>query len=220
MTVSVDFIMPSKTTFNAASMIKNTVRTLRESESEYNFNVVLIESMPFTTDIGQDVTIMFDQKKFCYNRALNLGIAATKNDWVVLANNDLIFHSLWFSAIMASHKCYSQFESFTPWNSYNGWHEKAFPDNMLALLPGYRICYEIGGWCLVVKRSVLEAIGPLNERCSLWFSDNIYADTLQEHGIKHALCANSMVDHLTSQTIDYNEYMTHSDHKAYLEGKE
>lgn len=219
MTVLVDVIIPSKTTYNLASMIKKSIGSLKESESEYSFNVILVESMPFITNIGQDMTIMFDQEKFSYNRALNLGYAASSSDWVVFANNDLNYIRYWFTALMASAKCFPQFESFTPWNSHNHWHEKAFPNNWVGLLPGYRICYEIGGWCLVAKRSALQKIMPLSERCSLWYSDNIYADALQEHEIKHALCANSRVDHLTSQTIDYNEYITHSDQIEYLKGK-
>lgn len=215
MTVLVDVIIPSKTTYNHASIVKNTIRSLKESETLFNFNVILVESMPFVTDVGQDSTIVFDRPTFCYNRALNLAIVRTKADWVVLANNDLVFHKDWFGQIMIAHEFHPEVESFTPWNSFHNWHEKCFPDNRINTIIGNRVCYELGGWCIVVKRSVLEKIGRLSERCSLWYSDNIYADALIENGVKHALIANSYVDHLTSQTIDFREYITHKDLEAY-----
>lgn len=219
MTVSVDVIIPSKTSFNAAGMVKNTIKTLKESEDNYDFNVVIVETMPFTMASGQDMTIRYDKKDFSYNRALNLGLEKTKNHWVVFANNDLVFHKHWFTQIMLSKTCHPEIGSFSPWNSHHGWHERAFPENSEKLIVGNRVCYELAGWCIVTSRPILESIGPLSERCSLWYSDNIYIDALEANGIKHALCCNSRVDHLTSQTINFDEYITNNDKKAYLEGK-
>lgn len=217
---TVDIIIPSKTRDDLLSIARQTIRTLRQSEDDIEFNVVVIESNWADRDIGQDSTIFYGKEDFSYNRALNKGIAATSNEWVVLANNDLIFLDDWMTTILVTHELHPEYESFSPWNSMHNWHERIFPDNRFNLLPGYNICRELVGWCIVVKRSVLERIGPLSERCSLWYSDNIYADALIKHGVKHALVANSYVDHLTSQTINFHEYMTHVDLKKYQEGLE
>lgn len=215
---TIDVIIPSKTREDILPIARQTIRSLRQSEDEMDFNVVIVESNSKNIEIGQDATIMYDRDDFSYNRALNIGIQATSNEWVVLANNDLIFHDYWFKTIQITHNVNPEYESFSPWNDMHNWHRRIFPDNKYNLIPGYNICRELVGWCIVVKRSVLDRIGPLSERCSLWYSDNIYADALIEHGIKHALVANSFVDHLTSQTINFNEYMTEVDFKKYQEG--
>lgn len=219
MIVKVDVVIPSRTTDAIIPLAKQTIDTLRLSESHIKFNVILVESGSEIVDVGQDMTIKYDRPDFSYNRALNLGAAASENDWIVFANNDLIFHERWMTAILITNEFNPYFGSFSPWNNMHNWHNRLFPNNRFNLLHGYRICHEIAGWCLVVKRSTLATIGPLSERCSLWYSDNIYADALLKHGISHGLVANSHVDHITSQTIDFSQYITETDRKLYEEGK-
>lgn len=215
----VDVIIPSRTTKSIEPIARQTIETLRKSEDNFSFNVILIESGNEIVDVGQDLTIIYDRPNFSYNRALNLGAAATNSDWVVFANNDLIFHKNWFMMIAVTSQFNPFYGSFSPWNHMHNWHPRLFPENRFNLIPGYRICHEIAGWCLVAKRSTLARIGPLSERCALWYSDNIYADALIAHNIPHGLVANSWVDHITSQTINFNEYITETDRKLYEEGK-
>jgi glycosyltransferase involved in cell wall biosynthesis len=214
----IDVIIPSKTTEKHVPFLLQTINSLKASETNYNFNVVVVESGSFPVDCGQDDTLAFDQKRFSYNRALNLGIAATNADWIVMANNDLIFHPGWFSEIIRQHFFWPQVRSFSPWNNFGNWHPAKFPQNESELFLGYRICFEIAGWCIVVKRDLMNSI-DLDERCSLWYSDNIYADELIKYGHHHGLVANSLVDHIVSQTIDYHTYLTNDDRDLYLQGK-
>ena len=199
-------------------MVENTISSLKESETDFKFNIILVESSGLKLDAGQNHLIKYDQKRFSYNRALNLGALASQNDWLVFANNDLVFHRGWFSEIARQHENNSSIVSFTPWNRWNGWHDNYFPNNTKELRLGYNICRELGGWCIAVKRSIFDTI-DLSERCSLWYSDNIYADALMQYGYIHALACHSFVDHLTSQTIDYNNYKINLDRDIYLEGK-
>jgi GT2 family glycosyltransferase len=215
----VDVIIPSKTTEKHVPFLVQTVSSLKASETDYKFNVTVVESGLYPVDCGQDDTLSFDQKRFSYNRALNIGIAATDAEWIVLANNDLVFKPGWFSEIIKQHSLWPSIRSFSPWNSYNNWHPRMFPHNEAELILGHRICYELAGWCIIVKRDLMNVI-DLDERCSLWYSDNIYADELCKYGHYHALATKSYVDHITSQTIDYNTYLTNDDRDLYLQGKQ
>jgi glycosyltransferase involved in cell wall biosynthesis len=214
---SVDVIIPSKTNDNNWPMVCRTISSLRASESLFDFNVYLVESGDYLP-CGQDYSIEYDRDHFSYNRALNLGIQAVSSDWLVMANNDLYFHPNWFSEIMRVNKSNPDLVSFSPWNNYNNWHPNLFLNNDSNIIRGYRICRELAGWCIVAKRSVMQTI-DLDERCSLWFSDNIYADELIKHDFNHALIASSKVDHLTSQTIDFSKYDTLVDQELYFKGK-
>ena len=212
----VDVIIPSKTTEAHRPVLAECIRSLRLSEPHITFNVIVIESLlSDKIDVGQDQTIYFGPGKFSYNKALNMGIRASSAEWLVLANNDLLFHPCWFLEILKAHGDRLDVLSFTPWNSYYDWHQNRFPhaDNLTI---GYRTSYELGGWCIVVKRKVFDLI-DLSERVSLWYSDNIYADELKKHGIPHGLVRKSKVDHLTSRTIDYHQYDPETDRLLYLE---
>ena len=113
--ITVDVIVPSLSKPEHHKMIKNCINSLRDSEKNIKFNVVLIESWKEHFDLGQDKTIKFDLEKFNYNHALNQGISATNNEWIVLANNDLIFQPNWMKEILLSKERNPDVVSFCPY---------------------------------------------------------------------------------------------------------
>ena len=78
-----------------------TIRSLFVSESDYHFDVVLVESednpRPEFYQLveefpGNTLQILNPREKFNYNRFLNIGLAVAKgSDWIVVINNDLSF---------------------------------------------------------------------------------------------------------------------------------
>jgi len=210
----VDVIIPSKTSEKLSPILAQCIGSLKASEDEITFNVVVVESGE-QIDCGQNKTIVYDRDEFCYNHALNMGIKATKSEWVILANNDLIFRHLFMSEIVFYSAMMPTVKSFSPWNSHGGWHDNLFGDSPLnRAFFGYRTCYELTGWCIIVKREILEKI-DLSERVNFWYSDNVYADELIKINESHALIRASKVDHLCSQTIDFSQYNAEIDRASY-----
>ena len=128
---------------------------------------------------------------FNYNRALNLGLKYAKNEIQILANNDLIFKQGW-SRIGEQMKSTGYHSASA---SSIGQPEGNF------LYESYEIGKFLNGWCIFLDRYCLEQIGQLDETCSFWYSDNLYACQIKSLGIKHALFCNCHVDHITSQTL-------------------
>lgn len=217
----IDVIIPSKTSAQFAQLASNCIASLRQSEQR-QFNVVVVESEhethPF--NVGQDKTIFWDpERKFNYNGALNLGIRATTNEWVVLTNNDVIFHPGWFTEILKVNAKHPDLMSFCSWCDYDNWHPSRYPN----LAPDVDhvindwIGYGMASWTIIVKREVLNVI-DLSERVSFWYSDNVYADAVKKHGYKHALAVHSKIDHLSSQTIKTIAYNSAEDKCVYSKG--
>jgi glycosyltransferase involved in cell wall biosynthesis len=197
----VDVIIPSKTSKEFLAMTKNCIDSLRSSEEDIKFNVVVVESekdMPLHA--GQDQTIKWEHAEFNYNGALNLGINTTSNDWVVLANNDLIFHKNWMSEILKVHETHAGVKAYSPWNSYNRWHENKYGDTGYSIFFGLGLGYEASTWCIVIKRDLLKQI-HLTDKVNFWYSDNNYISELIRLGQTQALVRSSKVDHLGSMTI-------------------
>lgn len=193
----VDVIMLSLTNSDSLfEMTQSAINSLHESETEFTFNVLLLESNKQLPYSYTGCTVLFPDLEFNYNRFMNFGLSKSSNELVVLANNDLIFHKNWFSEI---YKHIDEADSFSSWNSKDGWHEKFMGDVSAKFVKGYRTCYEMTGWCFVAKRKIFEKFS-LDERVAFWFSDNVYADSLQEHGFKHILVRNSFVDHIGDMT--------------------
>lgn len=66
---------------------------------------------------------------------------------------------------------------------------------------GYEIGTFLNGWCIFLDKFCLDKIGQLDESCSFWYADNLYACQLKAAGIKHAYFCNCQVDHITSRTL-------------------
>lgn len=212
MQTEVDVIIPCKTSSDSLKrMAQECITSLRHSETDYKFNVVVIESQkdyPRYLDpwyLGQDSTIVWEKPEFNYNGALNLGIASTKNEWVVLANNDLLFHKGWFTEILKIYSKYPSIHSFSSWTSYWQWHDQHFQREIDRVkkadaVLGYTTIGELAAWCLTTRRELLEKI-TLHESVDFYYSDVIYADELLKIGMPHALVVNSRVDHLAHKTL-------------------
>jgi GT2 family glycosyltransferase len=213
----VDIIIPSKTNLINKYMLENCITSLRCSEPNISFNVIVVETEDKFIRCGQDMTIKFDQKEFCYNHALNQGLKESKNEWVIFANNDLIFKPGFMQEILLAYAMRPDIMSFSPWNSMWAWHERIFPTHM-AIREGYRTGHELTGWCIIARREIFETVS-FSENVNFWYSDNVYADALIDAGIKHALVTNSKVDHIVSQTKQVTQEEAYASYEQYLRFK-
>lgn len=203
----VDVVMVSKTCSDYFfQMTCNAIDSLLKSEDNVSWNITLIED---NKNYHKDrwkypayVRVIVPMFTLNYNRYLQAGIREGKNEWCLLVNNDLIFQKNWFTEIM---KVYNHFggkvESFGTWNERT--HGELFSDRK-PLYAGYRTYYEMSGWCIVVRRKLLEQINfynPKNTRVTFWYSDNLFADLLQRWNKVHLLVRDAKVDHLESTTL-------------------
>lgn len=172
-------------------MTDNAIKSLHSSSTNHTFNISVIESYN-NPDIAYDnATVFHGTSPFNYNRNLNLGISKGKSDWVVICNNDLIFTPGWIEEILKVNT-----DSASPicpnWQFHKQYIGK--------VVYGYDSSYEVAGWCIVVKRSVLEAIGGFDEKFYFYAQDTDYGLTLKYKGFKHAIVGTSRVIHLLGQS--------------------
>jgi GT2 family glycosyltransferase len=182
-------------------LLQRTINTLVWSEPRFNFNIIVVESNEKYLEKGfvcyNCNKIITPKEKFNYNRFLNIGLKETHSDWVIIANNDLIFSKNWLTKIFEFQKNNNEYKSFSPFEP--NWHcHKSLENN--EFYSGYRAAYEITGWCLLINREVIEKCDLFDETFAFWYQDNDYAMTLQKHQIKHALIRSSRVYHESSQS--------------------
>ena len=167
-----------------------------EQKTEIQFNTIVVESCEKEAPnyAGASHCIHPDVP-FNYNRFLNIGLTQGNAPWVAMLNNDLVFHRGWMSAILAVAERNPEVGSFSPWNPAPWQHDK-----LSDVYLGYGIGGVVTGWCLVARREIFNRV-KLREEVSFWCSDNSYQDELIKHGVPHALCRNSWVDHLGGKTL-------------------
>lgn len=200
--MNIDVIIPSLTLPEHSLMLKNCIDSLRKSEEDHYFNIIIVESSEYYFDYGQDKTLL-SPKPFNYNECLDLGIKNSNNDWIVMANNDLIFEKNWFSEILNVKNNRDDITSFSSWNNFGNWHNNRIKNND-EIIMGFGIGFELCGWILVIKRTDYLKLNIVND-ITFWCSDNVYKDELIRCGFTHALIRKSVVNHLTSQTLFNNK---------------
>ncbi|GAG67225.1 unnamed protein product [marine sediment metagenome] len=172
------------------SMTQAAINSCRASENRMQMNFIVVDSNQETRGFNNAKTITYDFE-FNYNKCLNLGIKYTKYDTIALCNNDLLFRKGWARKILRAMN-EGNYLSACPYDRNT---------KLWGCREGYKVEKEVKGWCIVIKRELLDIIGPLATPVSFWFSDNVYADQLKKHNIKHILCYDSMVSHLRSKTL-------------------
>jgi len=195
---------------------------ISEDETKIKFNVIVMESEKSLAPFQYEQTeTIYPEEEFGYHRFMNLGIANSSSKYICLCNNDIRFHPKWATELLKAFSRYHDLSSVSPFCSRH--HPKMGFEYNNGIYEGYRIRYEVAGWCLFLKRDVLRITGKLDENYKFWCADNDYANTLDVLGIRHALVSSSVVDHLENRTIDmrtddHNRAIT-SNEFFYLEKK-
>ena len=189
----------------------NCIHSLMASEEpeKIKFNIIVIESekgiQPY--QYPNSNTIYPDQI-FGYHKYMNIGILLTHSPFVCLCNNDLIFHRLWATEIIKAFYQDRYICSASPACSIH--HPKMGIMLYDGVKYGYRVRFEVSGWCLFFKRDILRLMGKLDENYMFWCADNDYANTLGVLNLKHVLVTSSIVDHLENATLN-----TQSEERKY-----
>jgi len=225
--IEIDVVIISNAkTPELVKVTEDCVISLLQSESQIRFNVYIIESTEheyhslksyFAKQVnGRQLNIYYcihPNEEFGYNKFLNKGIELGHSDYVVLCNNDLIFHHGWASSIWNAMNKDEYLMSASPFE------EKVHPliwglQANTGLKYGYKTGKDITGWCIFTKRKLFDIIGKLDEQFIFWCADDDYAKTLEVNNIKHALVTYSFVDHVESKTLntieptEYKKYTT------------
>jgi glycosyltransferase involved in cell wall biosynthesis len=148
--------------------------------------------------------------------ACNQGIAAARGDYVVLLNNDAVVTDSWADQLvaladsspklgmtgpMSNYVSPPQLVDHVPYADLDGMHQ--FADRWRREHRGqWRTANKLSGFCLLIKRRVLEVIGGLDERFGLgFFDDDDLALRATRAGFELAIAFDLFVHHFGSRTF-------------------
>jgi|688.fasta_scaffold61422_7 GT2 family glycosyltransferase len=186
-------------------MNNDCIDSLNSSSENIKFNILLIET-DWINEYKYDqpnVKVIQPKEEFNYNKFLNIGLKECKNDWVLISNNDTIYHKNFLEEMMVAHNHDNQILSMSPMD--DDWHRHQTFDKKSDIYYGYRTSYEVAGWSILVHNSAIQTIGGFDEQFTFWYQDNDYAHSLMKNNIKHALITKSKVTHLLSKSHGFLE---------------
>lgn len=181
-------------------MTANAINSLRASTNA-KLDIHLVESGEPTPYVANCHQLPFE---FGYNRAMNFGFQKAKEselgDYVILANNDLIFSNGWLEEIIHFMNKYKM-DSACPVNP--GWPQhEAFKTSH----PGWEVVddWNVGagycGWIIVLTKNAAIELFPMPEEIEFWCADNYAAHKQMKLGHVHGIVMTSFVTHLTSSS--------------------
>lgn len=197
------------------ALTSQALRSLRSSEAPGTFHVILVESHPEAPEYPEADLTLRPELPFNYNRFLNEAMKATREPYVVISNNDVIFHASWWTNMRgamrqhnldtASPRSPRQQQGLVP--EVEQAHRNT-PSNQVVL--GHVIAYTFCGWCWAMKREVADWLFPLDDQFTFFYQDNDICMRLMEKNCRHGLVGGSMVSHYGQRShrilVEQNRY--------------
>lgn len=163
-------------------------------------NITVLEQQPVEYAGARTVHM---PGEFNFNAFANEGARRGHAEWIMIANNDLIFATGWLEPLLAAnHPVVSPKCPARPSQAH-----------ITANATGDANGVHLSGWCFMIRRDLWERIGGFDECVSFWCSDDVVIEQVKAVGIEPMLVPASCVEHLGSVTLgrmdDPDNKLTH-----------
>ena len=155
-----------------------------------------------------EVILLQNERNEGFPKGMNRGIRASTAPFVCLLNNDLLFTQGWLQEMIAVANARPEIGVVNPASSTLGNHPprgtslQEYADN-LRLRHG--VYTEVGmciGFCMLVKRAVIDRLGGLSEEVDrIFFEDEDFCMQAQQAGFQSVVAAAAFVYHGEHKTV-------------------
>lgn len=182
-------ILANAKTPQLEAMTNNTILSCLSGANELPINIIVIEQNENVK--YPNATTIHKTGDFNYNGSANFGAQRGSSEWIMIANNDLIFKNGWLHSLLAAgHPLVSPKHSRHP-------RQKDIIENT----EGVDCGTHFSGWCFMIKRELWKVMGGFDECVNFWFSDNCVIEQVLKLGVTPMLVPSSIVEHLVSTTL-------------------
>lgn len=183
-------ILSDARTVDAQQMTQNTIDTCIAGANSLPVNVIVIEQQR-NVKYRDATTVCAEGLSFNYNQFANAGARLGSAPWIVVANNDLIFHDGWLHQLLAA-----DHQLVSPKCPRDSRHA-----GVVRNTEGTKTGRHLAGWCFMISRKLWERIGGLDEAVCFWASDDIVIEQVKAVGVNPMLVPAAKVEHLRSVTL-------------------
>jgi len=181
-------------------MNNRCIDSILNSTKNHNFNIFLIETESNIEYkyIQPEVTVIQPNTEFNYNKFLNIGFEYCKNEWILISNNDTVYHENFLEEMLRIYDTNKEIVSMSPMD--DTWYRHQSFNKEVDVHYGYRVSYEIAGWSIFINKKIIESFGKFDEKFKFWYQDDDYSQMLQKYKFIHVLATKSKVTHLLNKS--------------------
>lgn len=186
--VDVIFLSDAKTT-KLQGMTQNAIRTCVAGANSLPVNVIVMEQAPGLRYAHAET--LPAHAEFNYNLFANAAASKGSAEWIMVANNDLVFDDGWLHQLLAvNHPVMSPKSP-----------EDIRQAHITVPTEGEQTAVHFSGWCFMIRRELWNKIGGFDEDFSFWCADDSVIQQVLAEGVKPMLVPDSIVHHLGSVTL-------------------
>lgn len=211
--------------YNLLEYTKNCIESIRTTVLKDTYEIVVVDNASEDGSIEwlrkqQDIILRENQENSGFTKGCNEGIEmASKENDIFLLNNDTILPPnalFWLRMGLYESEIYGTVGSVS--NHVSNRQKISVPNatienlinfaeqNNIPLKYPYEEKIYLVGFAILIKRTVYDKIGPLDERFSPGnYEDNDYGIRVLIAGYKNILCKNSFIIHFGSKSFLKNE---------------
>ncbi|KAF6621129.1 GT2 family glycosyltransferase [Paenibacillus jamilae] len=207
-------------TYNKLEYTKQCIESIRKYTHENAYEIIVVDnaSQDDTAEwLAQqtDVVTILNKENRGFPEGCNQGIEVATGTEILLLNNDTIVTQHWLSnllkALYSSDEigavgCVTNNSSYfqeidVPYGNIDDMHSFAKDYNISNPL-SWEERLKLVGFCMLIKKSVIEQIGLLDERFSPGnYEDDDYSIRMRKNGYKLLLCKDTFIHHYGSTSF-------------------
>lgn len=225
-----DIIILSKTSDQAHfDMVKRCVDSYISSGDVVIKSIIIVESdkhfdSSVWSTVSPKINVITPPYTFNYNQFLNIALEQCTAEIVCVSNNDVVAKD---KCVVAMHEFFDRVPNLMSASPVDRtWHNNSyeiFPEDG-KVYAGYDTTKHLLGFCVFVRRSVFDVIGPFDERFHFYHQDNDLESCLRVHKLLHVMITLCHIEHghnkpdngedpshtrsklLTSQKVYFNKW--------------
>lgn len=187
----VDVVMMSNAkTAEMQTMTQHAIDSCIAGANSLPVNVIVLEQQPEV--VYEHANVVFAPEEFNYNAFANRGARYGIANWIMVANNDLVFHDGWLHHLLVANR--PVVSPKTPGDA----RQLDVTENE----SGYVNGRHFSGWCFMITRALWQQIGGFDPDFGFFCADDSVVEQLKAVDVAPMLVPRSVVEHLRSVTLD------------------
>lgn len=145
--------------------------------------------------ISHKIKVVVPTYKFNYNQFLNIALEHCTAELVCISNNDVVAKDHCVSMMCEFFNRVPTLMSASPVD--RTWHQNSyeiFPEDN-KFYAGYETTKHLLGFCVFLRRSIFDVIGPFDERFHFYHQDNDLEMCLRAHKLLHVILTMCHIEH-------------------------
>lgn len=185
-------ILSNAKTPELKQMTQTAVSTCLETAGGINIRITVIEQNPRVFYRGARVKQPENESDFNYNERMNQGVQLSGAEYVLLANNDLVFNEGWAQELLRTN--YPVVSPICPKDP----RHVGLTKNEKGSVCGRNF----SGFCFMIKRELWNQLPQKRlQEFPFFYADNVVVEELLELGIEPMVVPSAVVRHLGSTTL-------------------